>query len=169
MELRRRETGECFALRDGLLFGRLGSCDVQIQDTSVSRQHARIALEEGNFVLVDLNSSNGCFQNGTRHQQILLRAGDLITLGVVAFDVVADEAAKPTAEVSPATTASPGQIEETARRRAQVRRQITGDGRSRGLGDLGQQPLSIRLLAAMFGLLVLYAVMMGVRWLAAML
>ena len=188
MELRRRETGESFDLVDGMVFGRLASCEATVDDGSISRRHAEVKQTGRAFELVDLGSSNGIFQNGGRKERFLIRPGDLVTLGAVAFDVVGEAAtAAPSADVeleveaaasstspstapatpSPTADAKPAStVSETDRARARLRREMTGDGRSRGFGDLSQQPLGIQLLifAACVG--VMYGVVVGIRFLA---
>lgn len=53
-----------FKLNDGkLVIGRHPECDVQIDDGSVSRQHAEIRFDRGHYYLQDLNSRNGTFLN----------------------------------------------------------------------------------------------------------
>jgi len=59
--------------------------DVVIDEPSVSRQHARIRLEAGRFVLYDLASSNGTFVNGQQIQKQPLLEGDTIRFGNVDF------------------------------------------------------------------------------------
>lgn len=184
MELRRRETGESYTLEDGMVLGRLDSCAVKVEDGSISRRHAKIEAAGLGYDLVDLGSSNGIFQNGARKERFELRPGDLITLGAVAFDVVGGLASVSAAsdlaldhahsveddpaeeEQAPASNL-PSSIEEAARERAQLRREIAGDGRSRGLGDLGQQSLGIKLLVAVLALAVCYGVVAGIRLLGS--
>lgn len=185
MELRRRETGESYTLEDGMVLGRLDSCAVKVEDGSISRRHAKIEAAGLGYDLVDLGSSNGIFQNGSRKERFELRPGDLITLGAVAFDVVggtpaatastdlggADDLSleeEDEAHVDPEPTAAPSSsIEEAARKRAQIRREIEGDGRSKGLGDLGQQPFGIKVLVAILAIAVCYGVVTGIRILGA--
>lgn len=50
----------------------------------VSRKHATVSLEQGNFILRDLGSLNGTFLNGVRlspKYDYILRHGDIVTLG----------------------------------------------------------------------------------------
>jgi pSer/pThr/pTyr-binding forkhead associated (FHA) protein len=51
-------------LQDSLSIGRDGSNDLVLNDDGVSRSHALIRKQGGEFVLVDLGSSNGTFVNG---------------------------------------------------------------------------------------------------------
>ena len=62
-------------------------CDIAFQDLSVSRQHARISIDDNNQVFIeDLSSRNGVLVNGiaitSRH---LLSSEDLISLGTTSF------------------------------------------------------------------------------------
>lgn len=50
-------------------------------ETRVSRQHARIEFKYGQFLLFDLNSTNGTLVNGRPVTQIVLTPGDRISLG----------------------------------------------------------------------------------------
>lgn len=177
MELRRRETGESFDLVDGMVFGRLDSCKVKVDDGSISRRHAEVKQAGRAFELVDLDSSNGIFQNGQRKPRFLLRSGDLVTLGAVAFDVIDQNSAavlegdleveEVVASAPAASTSAPASsVSESERARARLRRDMTGDGRSSGLGDLGQQPLATQLLIFAVGLGVMCGVVVGIRYLA---
>jgi type III secretion system YscD/HrpQ family protein len=62
-------------------------CDIAFQDLSVSRQHARISIDDNNQVFIeDLSSRNGILVNGiaitSKH---LLSSEDLISLGTTSF------------------------------------------------------------------------------------
>lgn len=63
--------------------GRSSSNDVNINDPLVSRVHCQIIQEDnGNFSLIDTNSCNGTFINGTkRHGEIRLNKSDIIRIG----------------------------------------------------------------------------------------
>jgi diguanylate cyclase (GGDEF)-like protein len=62
--------------------GRGETCEVQIQDTGVSRKHARVLLDPtGDVWLEDLDSTNGTFVENHRIERRLLRDGDKIQLG----------------------------------------------------------------------------------------
>ena len=71
--------------RKSMILGRDSKCDVVIKGfDGLSRQHARIENEEGEYYLTDLNSSNGTFINGKRqepNQRTLLCNGDEIRFG----------------------------------------------------------------------------------------
>lgn len=63
-----------------------GEADVVLEDSSVSRLHARIVKEGEEFYLEDLNSTNGTFKNGLRlqpYEKRRLDAGDELRCGRV--------------------------------------------------------------------------------------
>ncbi|MEM0927304.1 MAG: FHA domain-containing protein, partial [Planctomycetota bacterium] len=51
-------------LKDRLLVGRRGECDIQLKFNNVSGQHARMTLEQGYWFIRDLNSRNGVKVDG---------------------------------------------------------------------------------------------------------
>ena len=85
-------TGDLLAVpipleRDEVILGRATESDVRINDTKVSRQHARIKKifnpgnDETNYSLEDLYSKNGTFLNGQKIGQEFLQHGDKISIG----------------------------------------------------------------------------------------
>ncbi|HJR60863.1 MAG TPA: SpoIIE family protein phosphatase [Vicinamibacterales bacterium] len=63
-------------------FGRGADSDIVIADHSMSRHHARIAAEEGHWIVEDLGARNGTFVNGERidgRQPIV--PGDVVKMG----------------------------------------------------------------------------------------
>lgn len=64
-----------------VVIGRMGECDVVLNDTNVSRRHAEIRPTPDGFSLVDLGSTNGSRVNGLRVAQRDLRDGDELTFG----------------------------------------------------------------------------------------
>lgn len=62
--------------------------DVVLEDSSVSRMHARISREGKEYYLEDLNSTNGTFKNGLRlqpYEKRKLESGDELKCGRVAM------------------------------------------------------------------------------------
>jgi sigma-B regulation protein RsbU (phosphoserine phosphatase) len=51
------------------IIGRHPDCDVPIDDGSVSRHHAQVTLEEGQYFVQDLNSRNGTYLNNQQINQ----------------------------------------------------------------------------------------------------
>jgi len=64
-----------------VVLGRSREADVRIPDEGISRRHAEIRLENGEYWLVDLGSMNGTRLNGKRVDRARLRGRDTITLG----------------------------------------------------------------------------------------
>jgi len=69
-----------------LSIGRSGDADLELNDDSISGLHATIRKEFGNWVLEDLDSSNGTQVNGLPIQVQPITSGDVVELGNVRFD-----------------------------------------------------------------------------------
>jgi hypothetical protein len=69
------------ALDRCLRIGRSSQCDVVLEDDSVSRRHAEIAVRGGVCVVRDLGSCNGTWLNGRAVTRARLRRGDELVLG----------------------------------------------------------------------------------------
>ena len=54
--------------KDPIVIGRHPDCDIHIDDGSVSRHHAQVTFEDGQYFLQDLNSRNGTFLNNQQIQ-----------------------------------------------------------------------------------------------------
>lgn len=63
-----------------VVIGREAGCDVRLEDTGVSRQHAMIRPVGEGYVLQDLGSSNGTWLNDIRVTSADLNHGDVITV-----------------------------------------------------------------------------------------
>lgn len=80
--LRGPDQGTRFTIGDTpLTIGRGVRSDVRILDTEVSRQHAVLACDDGDFVLRDRGSSNGTFVNGEEVRTRRLHDGDQVQVG----------------------------------------------------------------------------------------
>ena len=72
------------------LLGSSGDCDLLLVFPSVSRQHARLSLAEGQLRLEDLGSSNGTRHNGLQlTRPVRVQADDLLQFGDVTLRVEA--------------------------------------------------------------------------------
>ena len=67
--------------RDQLVIGRLSGSEIEVQDTGASRRHAEIRRQGGDFVIVDLGSTNGTLVNDSPVAEHRLENGDRITIG----------------------------------------------------------------------------------------
>lgn len=65
--------------------GRSESASIQIEQESVSRNHAKIVTEDGSSRVYDLGSTNGTFVNDNRVEGGDLRDGDLLRVGQTIF------------------------------------------------------------------------------------
>lgn len=94
-------TGELIAVpipleREDVILGRALEADVRVNDTQVSRQHAKVTAVKSDaegvaeYVLTDLDSRNGTFLNGRRIRREPLQNGDKITIGetILRFDLL---------------------------------------------------------------------------------
>ena len=68
-----------------MVIGRRADQDIVLNDSSVSRAHARLESAPGGVTLVDLGSTNGTLLNGRRvgRGRVLLRAGDRVQIGSI--------------------------------------------------------------------------------------
>jgi pSer/pThr/pTyr-binding forkhead associated (FHA) protein len=63
--------------------GRLFENDVVFHEEYLSRFHAEIHVEDGKYVLYDLDSTSGTFVNSRKIDKCVLNSGDLISLANV--------------------------------------------------------------------------------------
>jgi len=78
--------GEDFRLHDGKnVIGTAADCDIVITDPYLSAKHCTIRHEEGNFVLIDLDSTNGVYVNQKRVSKMDLIDNDTIRFGRTEF------------------------------------------------------------------------------------
>jgi serine phosphatase RsbU (regulator of sigma subunit)/DNA-binding response OmpR family regulator len=66
-----------------LTIGRNTTNDLVLTQTSSSRLHAEILVQEGEYILRDLGSRHGTYVNGERVEQTSLKSGDRIQFGGV--------------------------------------------------------------------------------------
>ena len=71
--------------------GRALDNDLIIEDRRISRHHARLRQRYGRYILQDLGSSGGTTVNGFPVQEVVLRAGDIISLSGVTLIYAEEE------------------------------------------------------------------------------
>lgn len=77
---------------DGLIIGRSSRCDVQVDQSSVSRHHAKLNVEASRITVGDMGSTNGTIVNDTRIESPhVLSNGDLIKVGRTIFKFIASD------------------------------------------------------------------------------
>ena len=70
------------------MIGRQADATVCLESQAVSRHHARVLCDSGNYFVEDLNSSNGTYLNGKAIKgRVLLQAGDEVHLGEYVLSV----------------------------------------------------------------------------------
>ncbi len=84
-------TRECITLTVGdfvyevkkhrVLLGRSRQCDLVLTDSNVSRRHAEVRQRGNDYLVVDLDSTNGIEVNGQKVKTKALQNGDLLTIG----------------------------------------------------------------------------------------
>ena len=67
------------------IMGRSDSANIQVDQDSVSRQHAKVVTVDGRSWIYDLGSTNGTFVNDYRVGDMELRDGDLVRVGQTIF------------------------------------------------------------------------------------
>ena len=94
--------GAVFVL-DGEYFtlGREPDNHIQLTHTSVSKHHAILKIDDGDFKLFDLHSTNGIVVNGDRRVVAHLRDGDKIVLGEIELRFEANNKLAATQALSP--------------------------------------------------------------------
>lgn len=75
------DAGATYPLKDTVTFGRAESSTVVLRDAKVSRQHAKIIEKGGEYILIDLKSSNGTYVNGERIDEHVLTNSDEFQIG----------------------------------------------------------------------------------------
>lgn len=77
------------------LVGRAPTCDIKVNSSGVSKEHAEIHVYKDKILVVDLRSSNGTYLNGIKVQNGLVRLGDKMSVHDVILDVIPAPDQKP--------------------------------------------------------------------------
>jgi pSer/pThr/pTyr-binding forkhead associated (FHA) protein len=67
--------------KEVITIGRNVKCDIQIDNLSVSKQHARIVKHQGKYFIEDMKSTNGTYLNEKKIAKDKLTNNDVITIG----------------------------------------------------------------------------------------
>jgi pSer/pThr/pTyr-binding forkhead associated (FHA) protein len=87
-------TGRTFDLKSAkTTVGRVPDNDFQIGEGSVSSHHAELLLQGKDVLVKDLDSTNGTFINGERVTEAVLKAGQILRLGMIEMRLEAGDAA----------------------------------------------------------------------------
>ena len=109
LEIRSGPQVRSFALSKRVIIGRGEDADIRLDDHKISRLHCRLEPIPGGVKITDLGSSNGTRVNGRDISQVILRSGDVATMGGAELRLTADTAAPIASEpvVSPAHSLRP--------------------------------------------------------------
>jgi len=79
--------GKVYNIKDGTVVGRsTGSADVVLDDSAVSKIHAKFRIEDKHFTVTDFDTDNGTLVNGQRiRAKTTLQENDLIGIGRMVF------------------------------------------------------------------------------------
>ncbi len=77
-----------YPLIDEVTIGRSSESSISLSHNSVSRNHARVSLQEGAWTLEDLGSANGTVFKGKRVDKVVLASGDVFQIGIFTFRYV---------------------------------------------------------------------------------
>ena len=64
-----------------ITIGRNTNSDIHIDNLGVSKQHAKIVKQDGEYVVEDLNSTNGTYVNNKRVARAIIKHNDEIHIG----------------------------------------------------------------------------------------
>ena len=98
--------GSEFPLQSGeFAIGRESSNAIWLEHSSVSRRHCAVRVEEGRYILSDIDSRNGTFVNNVPVKERELENGDEVRIGEYVFLFLAREpVAAPASAASPASS-----------------------------------------------------------------
>lgn len=75
-------------MSDALVIGRAPECELAIDDTYVSQQHARVFAKGGKWYVEDLGSTNGTFVNDQRlSSPAMVQSGDKVRVGTTVMEL----------------------------------------------------------------------------------
>jgi len=80
---------QCYS--QSTFIGRTRDNHLTLRDVSISRRHARIERRNGDFILEDLNSTNGTILNKKPVSREMLHHGDKIQIGETVLQFIVEE------------------------------------------------------------------------------
>ena len=81
-------SGQHYAVSNPTVLGRSEDADIVIDDPYASEFHLRVGLQEGDFIVHDLGSTNGTYVNGRRvTSPVALAEGDALQIGKTILEI----------------------------------------------------------------------------------
>ena len=80
-----RMLGRSYPLTGATFVGRAPDCQLRLDDSNLSRKHAKLIPTNEGVVIEDLGSTNGSFHNGKRVQRAVAKVGDEIGFDTLRF------------------------------------------------------------------------------------
>jgi hypothetical protein len=81
------DKGICYSMLGDLVFVGREGCQINLNDSNISKKHAEIGWKGSGYFIKDLGSSNGVVHNGQRVSTAELKPGDILMLGVSVIEV----------------------------------------------------------------------------------
>lgn len=97
-------------VREPMAIGRSADCAIRIVDSTVSRHHCEVWLDDDGVYVRDLDSSNETLVNGVAVSQTLLKDGDEIRLGAYTLRLIEVNCATPAADLNAADVPTPATL-----------------------------------------------------------
>jgi HD-GYP domain-containing protein (c-di-GMP phosphodiesterase class II) len=90
-----------------ITLGRLKTCDIQVDELSVSRRHCTVLTRENGCLVVDLQAANGTFVNDRRVETSHLEPGDTLRVGSIVLELAVARRARPAPTPLPEVDSTP--------------------------------------------------------------
>ncbi|MFT7558735.1 MAG: pSer/pThr/pTyr-binding forkhead associated (FHA) protein [Flavobacteriales bacterium] len=75
-----------FEVESSLRIGRKTDCEISLDDPTVSAEHAHILCKDGEWSVVDAQSTNGIRVDGEKVDSSLLTEGSILSIGAHQFE-----------------------------------------------------------------------------------
>jgi len=98
--------GRTYPIHGVTSVGRAAECDQRLDESGMSRMHARLLPTDDGLLIEDLGSTNGCFLNGKRVLRGEAHAGDEVGFDTLRFRLIAPGQAETHEDAGHASAAS---------------------------------------------------------------
>ena len=98
--------GRTYPIHGVTSVGRAAECDLRLDESGMSRMHARLLPTDDGLLIEDLGSTNGCFLNGKRVLRGEAHAGEEVGFDTLRFRLIAPGQAETHEDAGHASAAS---------------------------------------------------------------